>query len=292
MSAAANTPSKAHSTPSISVALGGGGARGFAHIVVIEALDELGVRPARIAGTSIGAVAGAPWAAGMRGKDIRAYLMGRLRDRTGILAALMRARAGRISDIFSGQFANPVMLDPEKVLKSFWPEGIPDRFEDLDIPLDVVATDYFGREQRIFHSGALLPAAAASMAIPGLFKPVTIEGRVMIDGGAVNPLPYTHLIDPQGPGPGDFVIACDVTGGPVEGRRPMPLPLEALLGAAQIMQWSITAQMLQTTTPDLILRPDVDHYRILDFFRAAKILASSEPLKDQIKRALEPVLTA
>jgi NTE family protein len=102
MSAASTLPAKAHSTPSISVALGGGGARGFAHIVVIEALDELGVRPARIAGTSIGAVAGAPWAAGISGKDLRAYLLGRLRDRTGVLAAIMRARAGRISDIFSG----------------------------------------------------------------------------------------------------------------------------------------------------------------------------------------------
>ena len=287
MSATSTQPARAHSTPSISVALGGGGARGFAHIVVMEALDELGVRPSRIAGTSIGAVAGAPWAAGISGKDLRAYLLGRVRDRTGVLAAIMRARAGRISDIFSGQLTNPVMLDPEKILKSFWPAGIPDTFEELTIPLDVVATDYFGREQRIFNSGKLLPATAASMAIPGLFKPVVIDDRVLVDGGAVNPLPYTHLI-----GHGDFVIGCDVTGGPVEGRRAVPLPLEALLGSTQIMQWSITAQMLQTSRPDLILRPDVDHFRILDFFRAAKILAASEPLKDQIKGALDHLLAS
>lgn len=269
----------------IAVALGGGGARGFAHIAVIEALDELGVRPARIAGTSIGAVIGAAWAAGMRGAEMRAYMLEMLQDRTSIIAKVVRARAGRFSDILAGRLANPVLLNPERILHAFWPGIVPARFEDLPVHFDVIATDYYARAQITFSAGDLAPAVAASMAIPGIFKTVDINRRVLVDGGVVNPLPYSHLIARD-----TYVIACDVTGGPVESRRAAPTPFEAVFGASQIMQSSITAQMLKATQPDLLLRPDVDRFRILDFFHAAKIMAASEPIKDDIKRAMERVL--
>lgn len=286
------SPSKRHSghpapgSAPIAVALGGGGARGFAHIVLIEALDELGLKPARIAGTSIGAVLGAAWAAGMSGLEMRSYVQGLLRDRTGILARVMKARAGRFADIFTGQIGNPILLDPQRILDAFWPGIVPDRFDQLDVAFDVVATDYYGRKQVMFHEGPLAPAVAASMAIPGMFKPVHKDERVLVDGGIVNPLPYSHLI-----GGAAYVIACDVTGGPVEGKRGAPTPFEALFGASQIMQASITAQMLKAQQPDLLIKPDVDRYRILDFFRAVKIMDDSEPVKDEIKRALEKRLT-
>ena len=88
------------------VALGAGGARGLAHIVVIEALDELGLRPAAIAGSSMGALVGAAWAAGMRGRDIRQHALAMLRNRARTLARVMRARVGRLSDLFGGQLGN------------------------------------------------------------------------------------------------------------------------------------------------------------------------------------------
>src|SRR5579871_1591841 len=96
------------------LALGGGGARGLAHIAVFEALDEIGVKPVAIAGSSIGAAVGAAYAAGMSGKEIRRYAIGLAHDRPEALRRLMRARAGRLSDIFGGGFGDATRLDAEK----------------------------------------------------------------------------------------------------------------------------------------------------------------------------------
>ncbi len=105
----------------LTLALGGGGARGLAHIVVLEALDDLGLRPTRIVGTSMGAVVGAAYAAGMSGREIRRYALERLRDRARVMALVLQARVGRIADILSrGLAANPALLDGEKVLDLFW----------------------------------------------------------------------------------------------------------------------------------------------------------------------------
>ena len=85
--------------------------------------------------------------------------------------------------------ANPVLLDAEKVLALFWPPGLAERFEDMTIPLDVIATDFYGRRQKLFNSGNVQPAVSASMAIPGVFRPVSIGGRAFVDGGIVGAPP-------------------------------------------------------------------------------------------------------
>jgi NTE family protein len=173
-----------------------------------------------------------------------------------------------------------MMLDAEIFLEIFWPAGVPARFEDLTIPLQVVAADFHGRSEAIFSSGALAPAVAGSMAIPGLIKPVEHDGRVLIDGGAVNPLPYDLLA-----GRADIVIAVDVTFGALRGRA-TPRPFDAMFGAAQIMQGAITAQKLKARPPDLLIRPPVERFRVLEFFRAAQILQACEAAKDDLKRTL------
>lgn len=271
----------------VAVALGAGGARGLAHIVVVEAFDELGVRPRAVAGASMGAVVGAAWAAGVRATDMRAHLDRLLRNRTEVVARVLQARVGRLADLFGGGLQNPILLDGERILDLFWPQAVPDRFEDLRIPFTAVATDFHGRRARRFTNGPLAPAVAASMAIPGLFKTLEIDGRVLLDGGATDPLPYRCLH-----GEGDFVVACDVTGGPSPLSAGAPSTLEAMFGSAQIMQGALTAEILKSARPDLLLKPAVDNFRALDFFRAADILAAAAPLKDQIKRALEPALRA
>ena len=269
-------------TPTVAVALGGGGARGIAHIALLEAIDELGLRVTAVAGTSMGAIVGAAYAAGLSGADLRAHTLGILRDRTMVMGRLLKARVGRFVDLFAGRGVNPVLIDGEIILDHFWPEAVPDRFEDLALPFAAVATNYLARCEAMFSSGPLAPAVAASMAIPGLIRPIEIDGQIFVDGGAVNPLPYNHLF-----GRADVVIACDVTGGPVASARGMPQPFETTLGATQIMMATITSLMVQTRAPDILVRPPVDRFRALDFFRAAQILAAAEGAKDEIKRGLE-----
>jgi NTE family protein len=268
------------SSPSVAVALGGGGARGIAHIAILEALDELGVKPRALSGTSIGAIIGAAYASGIEARYLRAHTLAVMRARSEVMAKLLKARVGRFTDIVLRGFANPVLLDAEIFLDLFWPDSMPERFEDLAIPLQVVTTDFHDRCEAVFSTGPLAPAVAGSMAIPGLIKPVEMDGRVLIDGGAVNPLPYDLLF-----GAADVVIAVDVTfGGPRERRN--PAPFSAMFGAAQIMQGAITSEKLKLRAPDLLVRPTVEQFRVLDFFRVAQILRATEQDKEEFKRML------
>jgi len=269
------------SEPIVAIALGSGGARGFAHIAVLEALDELGVVPAAIAGTSIGAMIGAAYAAGMSGRDLRAYVLGALRNRGEVMGKLLRARVGRFSDLVLHGRGNPVLLDSEVCLDLFWPEAVPDFFEELTKPLLVVATDFYDRRELVLSSGALGPAVAGSMAIPGLIQPVAYDGRYLIDGGAVNPLPYDLLFDHA-----DIVVAVDVTFGGRRREARRPAPFQSMFGAAQIMQGAITAQKLKMRSPDILVRPGVEQFGVLDFLRASQILRAAESAKDELKRRL------
>src|SRR3954454_20120415 len=149
----ARRPKPAPKTPTFALALGAGGARGLAHIAVLEAFDELGVRPAAIAGASMGAVVGAAYAAGMPAHEIRRHVTHLLRDRASVMAALLAARVGRLTDVMSG-FGNPFLLDGERFLDRLWPEAVPERFEDLRLPFWAVATDYYAREEALFGDDA------------------------------------------------------------------------------------------------------------------------------------------
>jgi NTE family protein len=171
------------------LALGSGGARGLAHIAVIEALDEMGVKPLAIAGASVGALIGAAYAAGMSGKDIRHHVLAIAHNPRETRRRLLAARAGRLSDLLSGAFSQATQMDAEKFCAQFLPEAIPADFSALAIPLVVMATDLHRREEAALSSGPLRTALAASMAFPGLFRPVGLDGRILVDGGATNPLP-------------------------------------------------------------------------------------------------------
>jgi NTE family protein len=268
--------------PSVAIALGGGGARGIAHVVALEALDEMGIRPVAIAGTSMGAVIGAAYAAGLEARAIRAHVLRVLRNRSDVMGKLLRARVGRFADLVLRGRGNPMLLDPEIFLELFWPAEIPEMFEDLATKTFVVATNYSDRNEIVFRSGPLGPAVAGSMAIPGLFRPVESGDRVLIDGGAVNPLPYDLLFHDA-----DVVIAIDVTFGGRSRAKRVPSPLESMFGAAQIMQGAITAQKIKRQSPHVLVRPRVEQFGLLDFFRAGHILRAAEPTKDDLKTALD-----
>jgi NTE family protein len=273
--------------PSVAIALGGGGARGIAHVLALEALDELGIRPVAIAGTSMGAVVGGAYAAGIQGRAIRAHILRVLRNRSDVMSKLLRARVGRFADLVLRARGNPVLLDPEICLDLFWPPGVPSHFQDLTVKTIIVATNYLDRREVAYDTGLLRPAVAGSMAIPGLFRAVVFGDGVLIDGGAVNPLPYDLLF-----GLADIVIAIDVTFGGRPPKRRTPSPFASMFGAAQIMQGAITAQKIKLRAPDILIRPKVEQFAVLDFFRASQILRAAESSKEELKYILRDRMKA
>ncbi len=188
-------PAPEKTSGDVALVLGAGGARGLSQIPVLEALDELGLRPAVISGCSIGAIIGAAYAAGLSGAALREHVLASFRDRPRVVAKLLDARVGKLADLVRG-LGNPVLIDGERLLDLFWPEAVPDRFEELAIPFSATAADYHRHVEVTLSEGPLTPAVAASLAIPGLVRPVALAGHVLIDGGAINPLPYERLLAP------------------------------------------------------------------------------------------------
>ncbi|MEM8701798.1 MAG: patatin-like phospholipase family protein [Pseudomonadota bacterium] len=265
--------------PRIGLALGGGGARGLAHIPVLEAFDDLGLKPARIAGTSIGAILGAAYAGGHSGEEIRRIVVETFADRNTVLSKVWQLRPKRFADMFR---ARPVQIDPERVLEVFIAEHLPKSFEDLHIPLRVLATDFFGCEERDFEDGPLLPAIAASIAIPAIFRPVKHADRFLIDGGVVNPLPFEGMRSDC-----DIIVAVDVVGAPVPRANNSDINmLDALFGSSQILMQTITAQKLKLEQPDILVRPPHDTVRVLDFLKAEQILERAEALRASTREQL------
>jgi NTE family protein len=269
---------------SFALALGAGGARGLAHIVVIEALDEMGVAPVAIAGSAIGAVIGAGYAAGLSGRAMRRHLIDIAHDRGEVLRRVMAARAVAWSEILGAGFGNPLVVDGEKFYDAFLAALLPASFADLKIPLIAVTADLHRRETILLTEGALKPAISSALAVPGLVRPVTVGERVLVDGGVVDPLPFTVLR-----GKADVILAIDVSGGAVGGG--VPDPWESLFTAISIMGHTIVTEKLKSGAPDLVLRPNIGIFRMLDFLQASAILRVAEPIKAEVKEKLGALLS-
>jgi len=269
-------------SPTFAVAFGGGGARGLAHIHVIETLDELGIRPVAISGSSIGAIMGAGMAAGMSGRDIHHYAASILSRRVEVASRMWRARPGTLAEALHGGI-RVGQFNIERVLKAFLPDAIPDSFDDLEIPLRVTATDFYGHRLAIFETGDLISALGASAAIPALFGPVRRGDVLYIDGGIYNPVPF-DLVS----GLADIVIAVDVVGAPEQNERARPpSSIDMMFGATQLMMQSIIAGKLEHSQPDILIRPPVSRFRVMDFMKVELVLAETAGIRDELKRAVE-----
>lgn len=271
----------------IGLALGGGGARGLGHIVVMEVLDELGVKVAGISGSSIGALLGMGYANGMSGKELRSYALEKFSDRSKVASQLWGLRPSNVQDWFNPKSYTLGQVDPQKVLSLFTPIDIlPERLEDLAIPLSVVTTDYYGWKEAVFTEGNLRELVAASIAIPMVFKPVRIGERMMIDGNITNPLPFDCLADDI-----NRIIAVDVVGGPNPSASEIPSGFDSMLGANQIMMQAITNEKLESQAqPDILIRPPVNEFRVMDFLKTSTILRVCDKTRDDVKRQISDML--
>ncbi|ODT07612.1 MAG: Patatin [Mesorhizobium sp. SCN 65-20] len=266
------------------LALGGGGARGLAHIHVIEALDELGIKPVAIAGSSIGAIMGAGMAAGLSGREIHEHARSVLGRPAEVASRMWRARPGTLSEMVESGI-RVTQFNVERIVKAFLPEAVPGTFEELKLPLKVTATDFYGGCQAVFEQGELISALAASAAIPAVFRPVTRGNTLYIDGGIYNPVPF-DLLD----GLADFTIAIDVVGVPMESDARRLNSIDLMFGATQLMMQSITAGKLAQSQPDIFLRPPVSRFRALDFLKIDQVLAETAALKEELKQAVDEIL--
>jgi len=257
----------------IGLALGGGGAKGLSHIAFLKVFDEMGIRPCIISGVSIGAVMGALYGGGLSGAQIEEVF-----DKMGI-----RRMTGMMD--FS-VFSTYGILKGKKV-EEFFREHLPVRnFEDLNISLRVVATDFWKREEVVFKSGPLLPALRASISVPVILEPMNIAGRTLTDGSTVNPLPYDLIRDEC-----EILVAIDVSGAKTpNNEHPIPSMMENVFSSFQILQSSIVRSKMAFSKPDILIQPKLANVQFMDFYRKDEILEAVEGDARKFRKQLEEKL--
>lgn len=303
-------------TRSVALVLGSGGARGLAHIGVIEALQARGYRVRAIAGSSMGALVGGIHAAG------------RLPEYTAWVRALQRIDVLRLVDF---TFTGGGFIKGERVIAALR-ELVGDvRIETLPVAYTAVATD-LDKEREVWLShGPLFDAIRASIAIPGVFTPVVLEGHTLVDGGLLNPLPMAAVLHaivdltiavnvnapverltaraPDPPPPPTVPAAAapaeasdawtamaayrakvmELIDGFID-RRAAPRPAiepgwrEMLMRSLETMQGAITRLRLATHTPDLLINIPHDAAAIYEFHRADELIALG---RERAERALD-----
>ena len=236
----------------IGVALGGGGARGVAHIAYLKAMDEMGLRPHIIAGTSSGAIAGALYAGGLKPEEIMELLHHLFKAQSKDRSA--KIKLGRIPSSLRETIAR-------KYLQRILPKT---QFEDLEIPLKVVATNFHTLQERVFDSGDLLSSIMASIALPSAFLPQKVDGQYYMDGGATNIVPFDIIRDAC-----DILIAIDVS-------LVRPSQLKPTLKNANHATWAATQDAyirlkLEHCPVEIFERPTFDNISTMEFYKYKKI---------------------
>ncbi len=272
--------------PTVAVAFGGGGARGLAHIHVVEVLDEMGVKPVAISGTSVGALIGSGMASGMSGGDIHDYVLGIFDNPTEVASRFWKMRPESIAEVWNGPRTLLGNIDSKRAMRAFLPEQVKEDFSQLEIDFQVLATDFYGQKEVVIREGSVADAVAASIALPAVFRPVKRNGAALVDGGLVNAVPFELLFDKA-----DIVIAVDVVGGPTADDDEEPSRIEVLSAASQLMMQTATRLKCQIRPPNVMIVPPVNGIAVLDFMRAKSIIekttSTREATKQQVSAALD-----
>lgn len=260
----------------IGMALGGGGARGLAHLGVLWRLVELGFPVHCVAGTSIGAVMGAMFASDSL-------------DRAFAWCAESDWR--KLAGLFLDRHLTSKALIKGECVERLLGELIPVRqFSDLSLPFAAVATDLRSGEEIVMKDGDLLQAVRASISIPGVFRPVQRDGRILVDGGLVNPLPVATCRELGA----DAVLAVDVTP-PKRGSECKPFDkmniFDVLMDTFRVFNVEATRRILRDAPPEALLRPDVGATPVLDFRHAERLVMQGrmavDGAMDEIARLME-----
>ena len=280
--------------PRIGVALGGGSARGWAHIGVLEALADLGLAPDVVAGTSIGALVGA------------AYVTDRLREvRVGAEAVTWR----NVATLLDLRLTRGGLIDGARIETLLADRGIACDIERSPMPFAAVAADIESGAEVWLRSGPIQRAVRASIGLPGIFKPVQVDGQWLLDGGLVNPVPVSTC---RALG-ADVVIAIDINSSrlwPTEAAPGPPTPWHSVMGrlllarsrgpasfvtmakAVTIMQVQITKARLVHEPADVVLVPNLGNVGPFQFDRARAAIAAGRAAVERSREALAALQVA
>lgn len=283
--------SRLRTSRKVGLALGSGASRGLAHIGVMRALKEEGLEVSFVAGTSMGALIGSVYAAGNLPRLEADFLEFDWRSVAGLLDPV---------------FPRSGLIDGQKVARFITDYTSRGGVEDLPVKFRAVATDLLTGSEVILDSGDVTEAVRASIAVPGLLTPAQRNGRILLDGGLVNPVPVS-VVRAMG---ADFVIAVDVSHDVIESRlarihenattggaagrlrealgamhspaamqlhawvrrAPMPGILDVLMSGIYCMQAQIARANFERHPPDLLIRPSLAAIRFMDFDRAGEII--------------------
>jgi len=284
----------------VGLALGGGGARGLAHLGVLKVLEEEGIFFDLMAGTSFGAIIGAMYAQNPRVKDLHqrvsAFLYSPQFKRTKIFFIKKHyeeeKRVGFIWNLKAylqrGIFFGISLQKSSFISERDFLENINGLFddqniEDTAIPFMVVSTDLIQGREIVLDKGPLRRAVAASCAIPGVFPPINIGEYKLVDGGWVNQVPVNPLIG----GGADFIIAVDTSEDEVAVRS-FGNGLDIVLRAGDITRKALSD--LQLKQADVILRPKIGNIHWSDFWKMEDALKEGEAAArekvEEIRRAI------
>jgi len=274
--------------PVLGIALGGGGARGFAHIGVLKALERQGIFPRLVAGTSMGGVVGAMYAVGLSAEQMEdeaikatSRVGDMLRSVDVTLSQTGLVRGARIYDYIAGVI------------------GLETKFSDLRRPLSLVSVDLNTGREVVLNSGRVADAVRATISVPGVFQPVEMGKLRLVDGGMLNNVPV-DVVRQMG---ADVVIAVDVLPSFVQntpGQPPVAEPLQPkralrvyrdLWHVVMIMISAATEARLHECPPDILLRPalasDIDV--LIGFNRQREAIAAGEAAAEA---AMDQILAA
>ncbi|MBA1148345.1 patatin-like phospholipase family protein [Ectothiorhodospiraceae bacterium WFHF3C12] len=304
----------------IGLALGSGSARGWAHIGVIKALLENGIRPDVVAGTSVGAIIGAVHASGnLEGFERWVRKLGRRQIMSYLDVALVSGgffEGKRLADLFLENFGDVA-------------------FSDLELPFAAVATELYSGRERWLTEGSVVEALRASVSLPGLFTPAEIDGRMLVDGGLVNPVPVSlcyalgadvvfavnlngdlvgrHLQrrrERTAAREGGDPVTAQAEGGPnvldritdslkerasgfmAQFRQGSEVPgmFDVMATALNIMQDRITRSRMAGDPPDVVLSPRLSHIALLEFDRGAEAIEEGQASVNRMLPALNYAL--
>lgn len=266
----------------IGLALGSGGARGLAHILVFEVFEELGIKPYIISGTSIGAIMGASFASGTSSQEIKEVVNELIFSKNGkFWEVYKKSDLAKMFNFIDFGLKPGGLIKGEKFLKLLKEKIKVDNFVDLQIPLRVIATDYWEHDEVILSKGNVHKAVVASFSLPGLFPPVECNDKLLIDGGMVNPLPYDVIQNEC-----DLTVAVDVSASKDKIENGFPPSYEVLFSSFQIMQNSIVREKLKQSKPDILIKTEIKNIRIHEFMKAQSIYDQAAKAKEELKRTL------